>query len=124
MTNAPSLSSGHSHSLFSYCQECGHVGLYYFGDEILLHPQKWQSRAEVLELVLEGIEEWYMDGKEFRTWSFGRAIGVWGDRVYRALRWLEHQGILEQNKKPGHGNTNFWRVSEQYRKEYRGIPYS
>lgn len=84
------------------------MGLYYFGEGIEVYRKTYKiSRAEILEAVLEGIEEWYSDGKEFKTWPFAQAIGVWGHRVGHCLKWLEHVGILERRKV---GSANVWKV--------------
>lgn len=69
------------------------MGPYYFGDRILeITNRKGRDRALVLELVIEAIESNHLDGSTFTTWGLG--AGFWGSRVYQALRWLEHQGLI------------------------------
>lgn len=102
------------HNLFGYCHCCNKPGPYYFGDRMattgLGGKARWQNRAEVLERVLETIEDNYSrPGDTFDTYTLARQAGVWGSRVYQALRWLEHHRFIA--RLPRKQNTlNVWFV--------------
>lgn len=105
------------HTQFNHCSSCGKNGIYYFGDEILNttpHPRRGsytkRTRAEVLEFVLEAIEDNYLDGMVFSQYDL-MAGQWWGSRVYQALRWLEHLGLLERMAGRKNKNSkNLWKV--------------
>ena len=103
------------HDPYGWCGCCDRPGHYYYGDRIL-HPRPGPGRgrplagrARDLELVLEAIERDHPDGSEFTTW--GLRAGLWGARVYRVLRWLEHRGVIA--RRPTARNTaNRWYVRD------------
>jgi hypothetical protein len=108
------------HTQFNHCPSCGKNGIYYFGDEILKEVSAQRrgsytkrTRAEILESVLEAIEDNYLDGMVFSQYDL-LAGQWWGSRVYQALRWLEHLGLIERtNPRRKHKNTkNLWRVKD------------
>lgn len=114
------------HNDYAHCPNCHRNGCYYFGDEILGIDKpngrySKHTRAEILELVLEWIEERpdIRDGnRAFATRDV--RVGDMGSRPAQALKWLAHVGILEWENRFQPRARNMWRVRRNAEAESQG----